>query len=70
MAEGILSAGKFKLAGIGAEQIVFFDLLCVGGQVFLDVCEAQAGDRAADQSRNVRMLAMAPFILTAIRVVA
>ena len=56
VADGILSAGEFKLAAIGVDEIVFFDLARVGGEILVDVGEAEALDGAADQGRNVGML--------------
>ena len=41
VANGILPARKLKLAGICAQEIVFFDLFCVGCQILLDIGEAE-----------------------------
>ncbi len=56
MANGIFAAGKRNLARVGAEKIVFFNPLRVGGKILIDVVEAQPLDRAADQCGDVRML--------------
>src|SRR6202171_2951103 len=54
MADGIRSTGEFELSAVRAHE-VFFDLASVDGEIFVDVCEAEAGNGATDQSRNVGM---------------
>src|ERR1700674_1504514 len=55
MADGIRSTGEFELSAVRAHKIVCFGLASVGGEIFVDVGEAEAGNGATDQSCNVRM---------------
>ncbi len=61
MADGIASAGKCKLSAVGVDEIVFFDLARVGGEILVDVVEAKALDGTADQGWNVGMLFSFPL---------
>src|SRR6267378_6859626 len=56
MADGIRSACEFELAAVRADEIVFLDLASVGGEIFVDVGKAEAGNGTPDQSCNVGML--------------
>jgi hypothetical protein len=56
VADGILSARRIRTCRHRSGKIVFFDLLRVGGQILVDVGEAEALDGTADQRRNVGML--------------
>src|SRR5271157_1293840 len=48
MPDGILAARKLDLAGIGAKQIVFFNLSRVGRKILVDIREPDALDGTSD----------------------
>src|ERR1700682_700461 len=56
MTNGIRSASEFELSAVGAHKFVFFDLARVGGEILVDVGEAEPGNRTSDQSCNIWML--------------
>jgi len=56
VADRVGSSGKFKLAAVRVNEVVFFDLSCVSCEILVDVSETDALNGATDQCRNVRML--------------
>ena len=54
MTDGILATGESEMPGIGVEKVVLFDLTRVGGEVLVDVGQAEARNRAGGQRRNIK----------------
>ena len=55
MPDRILTSGKLNLVSFSVQQVIFFNLACIEGQVSVNIFPPKPLNGSSDQRRNVRM---------------